>query len=67
MRGFNSEVEDKAWFYDRDYWRAYLTMLVYSRLNRMSFTTGMGYNSVQNVTDGYLIFPYPFFVAVPGL
>ena len=66
MRGFNSEVEDKAWFYDRDYWRAYLTMLVYSRLNRMSFTTGMGYNSVQNVTDGYLIFPYPFFVAVPG-
>lgn len=66
MRGFNSEVEDKAWFYDRDYWRAYLTMLVYSRLNRISFTTGMGYNSVQNVTDGYLIFPYPFFVALPG-
>jgi hypothetical protein len=23
MRGFNSEVEDKAWFYDRDYWRSY--------------------------------------------
>jgi hypothetical protein len=66
IRGFNSEVEDKTWFYDRDYWRAYLTMLVYSRLNRMSFTTGMGYNSVQNVTDGYLIFPYPFFVKVPG-
>ena len=66
MRGFNSEVEDKAWFYDRDYWRAYLTMLVYSRINRMSFTTGMGYNSVQNVTDGYLLFPYPFFVSVPG-
>jgi hypothetical protein len=66
MRGFNSEVEDKTWFYDRDYWRAYLTMLVYSRLNRMSFTTGMGYNSVQNVTDGYLLFPYPFFVTVPG-
>jgi len=66
IRGFNSEVEDKAWFYDRDYWRAYLTMLVYSRLNRVSLTTGMGYNSAAGVTDGYLLFPYPFFVTVPG-
>jgi len=66
IRGFNSEVEDKPWFYDRDYWREYLTMLVYSRLNRMSFTTGMGYNSASGVTDGYLLFPYPFFVTVPG-
>lgn len=66
IRGFNSEVEDKAWFYDRDYWRAYLTMLVYSRLNRVSFTMGMGYNSASGVTDGYLLFPYPFFVKVPG-
>ena len=66
MRGFNSEVEDKAWFYDRDCWRAYLTILVYSRLNRMNFTTGMGYNSASGITDGYLLFPYPFFVTVPG-
>jgi hypothetical protein len=66
IRGFSSEVEDKSWFYDRDYWREYLTMLVYSRVNRVNFTTGMGYNSVQNVTDGYFVFPYPFLVNVPG-
>src|SRR6266446_1161449 len=66
MRGFCSDVEDKAWFYDRDFWRSYLTMLVTSRLNRLSLTMGMGYNSADGVTDGYLMFPYPFFVAVPG-
>ncbi len=66
MRGFNSEVEDKVWFYDRAYWRSYLDLLVSCRVNRLNFTTGMGYNSVQNVTDGYFIFPYPFLVTVPG-
>ena len=66
MRGFNSEVEDNGWFNDRDCWRAYLTMLVYSRLNRVNFTMGMGYNSASGITDGYLLFPYPFFVTVPG-
>ena len=66
MRGFCSEVEDKGWFYDRDFWRSYLTTLVTSRLNRFSLPLGMGYNSAQGITDGYLVFPYPFFVAVPG-
>ena len=66
MRGFCSDVEDKVWFYDRDFWRSYLTMLVTSRLNRFSLTMGMGYNSADGVTDGYLLFPYPFFVAVTG-
>jgi hypothetical protein len=66
MRGFCSEVEDKDWFYDRDFWRSYLTTLVTSRLNRLSLPLGMGYNSAHGVTDGYLVFPYPFFVAVPG-
>jgi hypothetical protein len=66
IRGFSSDVEDKVWFYDRDSWRSYLTTLVASRLNRFSLTTGMGYNSADGVTDGYLLFPYPFFVAVPG-
>lgn len=66
MRGFNSDVEDKVWFYDRDFWRSYLTMLVTSRLNRFSLTTGMAYNSANGITDGYLLFPYPFFVVVPG-
>lgn len=66
MRQFVSEVEDKPWFYDRDYWCSYLDMLVYSRLNRMSFTTGMAYNSAGGISDGYLLFSYPFFVDVPG-
>jgi hypothetical protein len=66
MRGFCSELEDKAWFHDRDFWRNYLTMLVTSRLNRFSLPLGMGYNSANGITDGYLVFPYPFFVAVPG-
>lgn len=66
MRAFSSEVEDKSWFYDRDYWRSYLTMLVASRVNRVSFTMGMGYNYASGITDGYFVFPYPFFVAVPG-
>ncbi|MFC1764673.1 hypothetical protein ACFL6U_21715 [Planctomycetota bacterium] len=66
MRQFCSEVEDKVWFYDRDFWRSYLTMLVTSRVNRLSFTMGMGYNSARSISDGYLLFPYPFFVAAPG-
>jgi hypothetical protein len=66
MRAFSSELEDKGWFYDRDCWRTYLNMLVTSRVNRLAFTMGMGYNSAVNVTDGYFVFPYPFFVTVPG-
>jgi hypothetical protein len=66
MRGFCSEIEDKAWFYDQDFWRSYLTLLVTSRLNRFSLPLGMGYNSANGVTDGYFVFPYPFLVAVPG-
>ena len=66
MRTFCSEVEDKAWFYDADYWREYLTMLATSRFNRLNFTLGMAYNYASGVTDGYFVFPYPFFVAVPG-
>lgn len=66
IRNFSSSVEDKVWFYDQDYWRSYLTMLVSSRFNRLNFAMGMGYNSARRITDGYLVFPYPFFVAVPG-
>ena len=66
MRHFTSELEDKPWFYDKDYWRSYLDMLVFSRINRMSFTTGMGYNLARRIVDGYMLFPYPFFVDVPG-
>ncbi len=66
LKGFSSELEDKVWFYDKDYWKNYLDMLVYSRINRLNFSTGMAYNSVQRVTDGYMVFPYPFFVDVSG-
>lgn len=66
LRNFSSEIEDKPWFYDKGYWVAYLDMLVYSRINRLNFSTGMGYNSVQGVSDGYFLFPYPFFLNVPG-
>ena len=66
LQHFSSELEDKPWFYDKDYWRAFLDMLIYSRVNRISFTMGMGYNSARGVSDGYLLFPYPFFVDVPG-
>lgn len=65
LRPFSSEVEDKVWFYDHNYWRSYLTMLVTFRFNRLNFAMGMGYNSARRITDGYLVFPYPFFVAVP--
>ncbi|MGB7393087.1 MAG: hypothetical protein WA913_01710 [Pricia sp.] len=66
LKGFSSEIEDKVWFYDKEYWIAYLDMLVYSRLNRLNFSTGMAYNSVIRITDGYFVFPYPFFVDVNG-
>lgn len=65
LKGFSSEIEDKVWFYDKEYWAAYLDTLVYSRINRLNFSTGMAYNSVQGVTDGYMVFPYPFFVNLP--
>ncbi len=35
IRPFVSEVEDKAWFYDRDAWREYLTMLAANCFNRL--------------------------------
>ncbi|MGF1638912.1 MAG: hypothetical protein ACFCUU_17690, partial [Cyclobacteriaceae bacterium] len=66
LRDFCSEKEDKVWFYDKDYWQSYFDMLAYSRINRFQFSTGMSYNSVQRVSDGYFLFPYPFLVDIPG-
>ncbi len=65
-RLFVSEVEDKPWFYDREMWKRYLTMLTTHRFNRFSLSLGMGYDSLQNVTDTYLLFAYPFLLSVPG-
>lgn len=66
LRDFCSEKEDKVWFYDKDYWQSYFDMLAYSRINRFQFSTGMSYNSVQRVSDGYFLFPYPFLVDILG-
>lgn len=68
-RLFCSEEEDKAWFYDKQQWRDYLTMLASNRFNRFALTLGMGYNYPYHnpwITDVYFYFPYPFLVAVDG-
>ncbi|MCW0019102.1 hypothetical protein [Rhizobium sp. BT-226] len=68
-RLFCSEEEDKAWFYDKQQWRDYLTMLASNRFNRFSLTLGMGYNYPYHnpwITDVYFYFPYPFLMKVPG-
>lgn len=65
-RCFESDLEDKSWFYDRDMWRAYLTMLATQRFNRFNLTFGMQYNYPVEVSDVYLYFAYPFLLAVPG-
>ncbi|HUX88412.1 MAG TPA: hypothetical protein VMW65_15525 [Chloroflexota bacterium] len=65
-RLFSSDVEDKAWFYDRDFWRAYLSELATHRYNRFNLTLGLGYNFPRRVSDVYLYFSYPFLLDVPG-
>jgi hypothetical protein len=65
-RAFCSEVEDKAWYYDKNFWRGYLDLLVASRFNRFNFTFGIGYDFPRGVTGDYFHFPYPYLVDVPG-
>ncbi len=68
-RLFCSEEEDKAWFYDKQQWRDYLTMLASNRFNRFALTLGMGYNYPYHnpwITDVYFYFPYPFLLKLPG-
>jgi hypothetical protein len=70
VRGINrlfvSEIEDKGWFNDKEMWPQYLTMLATQRFNRFSLSFGIGYDFLQNVTDGYFLFTYPFFLSVKG-
>jgi hypothetical protein len=66
MRLFCSDVEDKAWFRDRDFWTAYLSMLVAQRFNRVNLSFGLGYDFTTGIRDAYLHFAYPFLLAVPG-
>jgi hypothetical protein len=66
MRQFTSEPLDKPWFYDREMWPHYLTMLAAERFNRFHLAFGFGYDSLEQVSDSYLLFAYPFLLAVPG-
>jgi hypothetical protein len=65
-RLFVSDIEDKPWYYDREMWKQYLTMLTAQRFNRFNLSLGIGYDYLQNVTDAYFLFAYPFFLSVPG-
>jgi hypothetical protein len=65
-RLFVSDIEDKPWYNDREMWTKYLTLLATQRFNRFNLNLGIGYDFLQNVTDGYFLFAYPFFLSVPG-
>lgn len=65
-RSFCSEVEDKPWYYDKQFWREYLDMIALNRFNRFNFAFGFGYDFPQGVTGDYFHYPYPYLVDVPG-
>ena len=65
-RLFVSDIEDKPWYNDREMWPKYLTMVTTQRFNRFNLSFGIGYDFLQNVTDGYFLFAYPFLLNVPG-
>jgi hypothetical protein len=65
-RYFCSELEDKAWLYDRDFWLGYLDLLAACRFNRFCLAFGLEYDFPKGVTSDYLHFPYPYLVSVPG-
>jgi hypothetical protein len=65
-RYFCSEIEDKSWYYDKDFWRGYLDSLVAARFNRFCFAYGLEYDFPRGVTDDYLHLPYPYLLKVPG-
>jgi hypothetical protein len=65
-RLFVSDIEDKPWYNNREMWKKYLTLLATQRFNRFHLNLGIGYDFLQNVTDGYFLFAYPFFLSVPG-
>jgi len=65
-RAFVSEIEDKPWFYNKTFWREYLTMLASNRYNRFALTLGLGYDFPRGVVGDYLHFAYPYLLSVPG-
>jgi hypothetical protein len=67
-RLFVNEKTDKLWFYDKTFWREYLTELASQRFNRIHLALGMGYDNGHDpdIKDFYFCFAYPFLVSVPG-
>jgi hypothetical protein len=65
-RAFCSDIEDKSWYYSKEFWRGYLDILAFSRFNRFNFAFGFGYDFPKGVTGDYFHFPYPYLVDVPG-
>jgi hypothetical protein len=65
-RPYVSNVEDEPWFAERAFWPEYFAMLARQRFNRFHLAFGFGYDTLRWVTDAYLLFPYPFLLAVPG-
>ncbi len=66
MRLFASDLEDKPWYWDRAFWRRYLSMLATERFNRFNLAFGLGYDFPSGIRDAYFYFAYPFLVEVPG-
>ena len=64
-RSFQSELEDKPWFNDRQFWTEYLTMLAAQRFNRFNLSFGLGYNNVPTSGEVYMFFTYSFLVSLP--
>lgn len=65
-RFFCCELEDKPWYYDKEFWHGYLDTLTASRFNRFNLGFGLEYDFPKGVTGDYLHFPYPYLVDVPG-
>ena len=66
---FESIDEDKEWFYNKNSWDEYLTLLISERFNRFTLTLGMQYNypyGNEFIKDVYLYLPYPFIVSPKG-
>lgn len=65
-RYFCSELEDKPWYYDKEFWSGYLDCLIASRFDRFTMAFGLEYDFPRGVTDDYFHFVYPYLVDVPG-
>ena len=61
-----SEIEDKSWYHDKEFWPRYLDTLVASRFNRFTLAYGLEYDFPRGVTDDYIHLPYPWLFEVPG-